>query len=525
MNASSPQPSPHRPVSPLLPSSSGSFIARARTERVPFGAPEILVLALAAAALGAFLWTGSLVNSDDAIYASMARDATRTGDWLDFSWQGTVLHEKPPMLFWLVGLSGRLLGFSDLAVRLPGALCGFGVLVLVLALGRRFGLGRAGTILAMLATLASGCFYFNARRVMTDAPLVFFGLLSLYFWLRARQDGRWFMAWGAAVGMAILTKWVAAGPFVLLCATDLLVPRLRRGVHWGWLAAGVLVIGAVAAPWHVVQTLRHGGEFWQVYLGYHVLGRMSSELVGTVDVAYYLRGTWLRESLLLALWTAGGVALAIRLVRRGPGDDVARWLFVWLLVTLVPIHLAGTKIYHYLLPAIPALALTAAMAAEPFLANRVVTAALVALALAAFALNNGGDLMTPDYAPGSKALAPSMAAVPRDGVVAVVDEYDVAATWYADRPIPLWTTLPSLYKQWSVDMMRRAGAVRLLTEGELDAELGRGSRAALLTGLAGREVLQRRLQDAGRPYRQEAAGGRYLFVVDGVGKTPAPTPP
>ena len=59
------------------------------------------------------LWSGSLLNTEDALYADMARTAWRSGDFLDFRWHGVVLYEKPPVLFLLVGGLGGIFGFSD----------------------------------------------------------------------------------------------------------------------------------------------------------------------------------------------------------------------------------------------------------------------------------------------------------------------------------------------------------------------------------------------------------------------------
>ena len=64
---------------------------------------DILLLGAALFSLAFGLWGGSLVDSDDAIYADMARTAWRTGDLLDLRWHDAVLFEKPPLLFWLVG--------------------------------------------------------------------------------------------------------------------------------------------------------------------------------------------------------------------------------------------------------------------------------------------------------------------------------------------------------------------------------------------------------------------------------------
>lgn len=450
---------------------------------VTAAAAEVALLALAALLLLAFLWTGSLVDSDDAIYADIARTMARTGDWLDLRWHGAVLHEKPPLFFWLVAGAGTILGFDDFAVRLPAALSALGALVLVGSIAGRLGLDRRARLLAIGLTLASGCFYFTGRRVLTDPTLVFFGLLSLDAWLAARDRPRRLVLWGAALGAAVLTKWVAAAPFLLVAVADGLLPARPGGrspLRTPWLLAGGAAFLLVAAPWHVAQGVRHGAAFWSVYAGYHVLARATTALVTDSSPLFYATGAWLREGALALAWAAGLAVLTVRLVASRGRDRAARWLAVWLLVTLVPIHLAATRLYHYLLPAVPALALATSLALGRALRRDLVAAAAALFVAAAFVLNNGLDLAAPDYSPGTKALAPALRAAPPDAVVAAYEVYDVAATWYAERPVPFWTTRPALHDVWAVDMMVRADAIRLATPQQIAALVRAAPAAALL---------------------------------------------
>lgn len=457
---------------------------RSHPRQVVTPAGAVAVFVLAAVPLLAFLWSGSLVDSDDAIYAAIARTMARSGEWLDLRWHDTVVFEKPPLFLWLVAASGSLFGFGDFAVRLPAVLSAAGALVLVWSIGGRLGLEPRARRVAVVLALASGCFYFTGRRVLTDPTLLFFGLLSLDAWLAARERPRRLVLWGAALGAAVLTKWLAAAPFALLAFLEGLLPANPAGrspLRSGWLLAGVLAFLAVAAPWHLAQHLRHGGEFWAVYAGYHVFGRAGVSLIGETSPLFYLHGAWLRESGLTIAWGLGVLALLGRLIGSAGRDGAARWLLLWLLVALIPIHLAQTRLYHYLLPAIPALCLAAAAALAPWLQSGGVAAAVWLFAILMFGVNNGPDALKPDYSPGTKDLAPALGAAPPAAAVGVWQTYDVAATWYAGRPVPIWTTDEGLYERIAVDMMVRARAIRLVTPAEASQAFARAPAAALLT--------------------------------------------
>ena len=210
------------------------------------------------------LWQGSLPNSDDAIYADMARGAWRSGDLSVLRWQGALLFEKPPLAYALVAISGGLLGFSDLSVRLPGALCGLATLLLLPSLAEAVGLRRRAGYLAALLLMGSTTFVFHSRRVLLDPVLLLAMMSFLLLWIRASHASelpsrRWIAlaaAAGVALGCAVLAKWV----FVLLPGLAALTWHAiaRRRVPWraALVCAGVAL--AVSAPWHLLQTLPMG---------------------------------------------------------------------------------------------------------------------------------------------------------------------------------------------------------------------------------------------------------------------------
>ena len=75
---------------------------------------------------------GSHFDSDDTLYAEMAREMVNSGNLLDNQWSGTVLFEKPPLYLWSLAISGHLLGWDEAAMRLPGTLFSIGLLVSLL---------------------------------------------------------------------------------------------------------------------------------------------------------------------------------------------------------------------------------------------------------------------------------------------------------------------------------------------------------------------------------------------------------
>ena len=55
------------------------------------------------------------LNDNDAMFPQIAREMRQTGDWISPRLNGALHFDKPPMVFWLTGLSQYLLGETDAA--------------------------------------------------------------------------------------------------------------------------------------------------------------------------------------------------------------------------------------------------------------------------------------------------------------------------------------------------------------------------------------------------------------------------
>ena len=79
-------------------------------------------------------------------------------------------------------------------------------------------------------------------------------------------------------------------------------------------------------------------------------------------------------------------------------------------------------------------------------------------------------LLRPDFAPMSRTLGLSLREIPEDARIISWEDYDPALTWYADRPVRIWTQSESMAAaQNSVDMMRRTQAVTFATPERMNA--------------------------------------------------------
>ena len=206
-----------------------------------------------------YLWGLGSSGWANGYYAAAAQAGTQ--DWkawlfgsLDAGNAITV--DKPPAAMWVMGLSGRLFGFSEFTMLLPEALMGVGAVALLYFTVRRTSGATAGliagTVLA-LTPVATLMFRFNNP----DALLVLLLVVAAYCTVRAidadtmRRMSTWMALTGCAIGLAFLTKMLQA----FLVVPGLALAFLVAAPFGIWKRLGALLVGGaaivVSAGWYI----------------------------------------------------------------------------------------------------------------------------------------------------------------------------------------------------------------------------------------------------------------------------------
>lgn len=342
-------------------------------------------------------WGGTPVNSDDVMYMQMAREMLTSGDWMELQWEGQPIFQRPPLPVWPVAVHGALFGWDVFSMRLPSVLMGILALAFMAGIGRRLVANPRGEALALLLVPATHLFYYHARRTMTDTMLLAAVLAMMHFYLKARENPRWFVAAAVAGGWVVMTKSVLVVLPLLLIFCDLALGPDRRLLRPRYLAPAILAGLAVVTPWHLAMTLRHGGEFWTEYLGFNVLERAASSVIFKPDPLHYLTHAMRFEGPLPYLLLGALVWSAARYARGRSRED--RFLLLWAAIFFLPFQLSSTRLYHYLMPLLPALALMTGRALGPHLRRPLIAGTVAAVVLGIFFANNHFHLLAADYSP------------------------------------------------------------------------------------------------------------------------------
>lgn len=197
----------------------------------------------------------SLWDEDEAAYAGFGMTILETGDWVEPSYQWSVIHRKTPFHFWSIAISYKIFGVNEFALRMPSVLAILLTCWLVFLFGRPlFGQKNACRAAIILATSIQ--LPLMGKVALTDASLLLFqtlGVLSLLNYLY-RPSWKWNLSLWLAMAMGILVK---GPPIILLIGGMWLLlaifhPNRKNliGTHpwfFGWLAIAPFAVWCYAS--------------------------------------------------------------------------------------------------------------------------------------------------------------------------------------------------------------------------------------------------------------------------------------
>jgi 4-amino-4-deoxy-L-arabinose transferase-like glycosyltransferase len=228
-----------------------------------------VLLVAASVYLGCILSPPSLMDDVDSVQAQIARNMVASGDWVTARLDGVVYLEKAPLGYWLIATSYRIFGVHDWAARIPIALSAIVLCCVTAAFGIwAFG-RRAGLYAGLCLATCVGLFLFT-RILIPDVMLTLTIALAMWAFLRALDEEEthpksWAAVFAVCLGLGLLLKSliavvfpIGAGLIFLYATRQLFSASAWKRLH---LLSGVAIIVAVAAPWHVLATLRNPPYF------------------------------------------------------------------------------------------------------------------------------------------------------------------------------------------------------------------------------------------------------------------------
>jgi 4-amino-4-deoxy-L-arabinose transferase-like glycosyltransferase len=338
-------------------------------------------------------WIVPLIDRDEPRFAEASREMLERGDYVVPYFNNSYRFDKPPFTYWAQAASYKIFGANDFAARFPSALAAALTALVIFAWGFRMGDERVGFWGAIIFTLSLQTVE-HAKAAVADMWLVLFVTVAhwagyeLYFRSEkqrstpnvqrstfneehATPNSRWWWIFYIALALAFLAKgpigWI---PLATVALTKLFV-RDKRDPRFSFIngtiitLAGIALTVAIVALWGIPALIRTHGQFWEIGIGRHVVGRSFTAMgghgarsVGT----YLLLIPFYFVTVFFSFfpWSIKLPWLAKKLWRERDLTDT--YLLCGVAIVFGIFTLVTTRLLHYTLPAFPLLALLLARA-------------------------------------------------------------------------------------------------------------------------------------------------------------------
>jgi 4-amino-4-deoxy-L-arabinose transferase-like glycosyltransferase len=301
---------------------------------------------------------------DESWFAVNAFEMLERDSWFVPFFNGEAIHygSKPPLQTWLQFMFIKLIGFNELALRLPSALAAASLVLVVFHFVKR-SIGQKEAWAASLVLLTTtGFVHFHAARGMeSDSVLTLFLFLQAVFFYSflKTKEGKYLILLGLFVGLAFLTKAIA-GFFLLpgflvylvLFERKRITPLLKSKELYLAIGLGVAIsIGFVLYR----ESLQPG---YVEFLFQKQIGRFSNQVGHDRPVGYYFD---LLSNKSMAFWAPLALlGLVFPFVMNSSESRPYKFASIMALTYFLVISFSRSKLEWYAMPMYPFLAISSA---------------------------------------------------------------------------------------------------------------------------------------------------------------------
>jgi 4-amino-4-deoxy-L-arabinose transferase-like glycosyltransferase len=318
-----------------------------------------------------------MMDDADSEHAQIGREMLTRHDFVTMHVNGVRYLDKAPLPYWMTAGSYAIFGVSEFSARLPLSLFALGSLLAVFYLGQEIAGERAGFFSSLVLGTAIGP-YIYTRFEIPDIMVGFWLILTVHLFLRILDQANpsRLLCWSLAIVTAsnVLTKGLigVVFPIAIIGSYLLLTGNLRHLLRMKVISTSAVFL-AVAAPWHVLATVRNPaqgeskGFFWFYFINEQIYRYLNLRVPRDYDkvpflIFWGLLLVWIFPWTFFSLNSLSQVPLHPRRWREGLQKEprAALLLAVWALVILVFFSFS-TRQEYYVLPSLPALALLAGL--------------------------------------------------------------------------------------------------------------------------------------------------------------------
>ncbi|GHB36234.1 glycosyl transferase [Pseudovibrio japonicus] len=306
------------------------------------------------------------LDRDEARFAQASKQMMETGNYVSIYYQDVARNKKPIGIYWAQAGAAKLLGYNEQApiwvYRLPSAIGAIAAVLLTYWAGRAFFREQQAFLAALFVALA---LVLNAEAHLATADAALLACVMLAqgalarVWLAQQNRALWGSALLFWLGLALGT--LIKGPIILMvCGLTVLSLCLwEKKVSWlRGLApiVGPLLFLALVSPWLIAIYIETDGVFFSDALGGDFWAKVAvgRESHGAPPLTHLLVS-------FIAFWPIPPfLVAAFPVLKREWNTHSYRFFLCWLVPSWVIFEMVLTKLPHYTLPMMPAVALLTA---------------------------------------------------------------------------------------------------------------------------------------------------------------------
>lgn len=306
------------------------------------------------------------LQNDEALYARVVNDMLATGNWLYPQAYGEPYTHKPPLYFWLTAMTAHMTSDELIRYRLWSALFGIACTLLTFYLGRAMLSAEIGFIAALMLCMNESFLFFHSMREGTmESTLTFLALAAVFALWKLPSQGNPSHGWiiiGVAAGLMCMLKPLLG--FMVLLPLIIHWQLFDAASNWKVRLSGpllaLLVCVLIFVPWHLLQWLQLGSEYFSSAFKANIFDRMTVGIDSRhVEGPLYY---WIQTSNSSSMFILFTPSLLMTLIwsRFGNNKRAFGLLAVTILFWMVGFSLSSSKRLWYIFPIFPLIALSIA---------------------------------------------------------------------------------------------------------------------------------------------------------------------
>ena len=300
-----------------------------------------------------FLGASHLFDWDEVNFAECAREMLVTNDYTTVQIDFEPFWEKPPLFMWLQALSMKIFGITEFAARLPNAIAGVLIMLVLFNVGKKFFDEKFGLYFS-LSYFGGWLAFMYSKSGIIDPWFNLFMFLSIYFMILVYSE-----EYKKRIKNVFLSAFFASLATLTKGPVGILIPMLtyffalffhegvRRIISIKEIIVFVVTLLVVGGSWFFILIVEGKYEVIVDFILYQIR-LFSTQDAGHGGPFYYHFVVLLLGFFPLSFFAIYGMKKSIR--KNGLSEKQQKfsgWMFILFWVVVILFSIVKTKIIHY----------------------------------------------------------------------------------------------------------------------------------------------------------------------------------